>query len=165
MKRLILAAPLALLVACGTSTEIDPGQWEFTMRMTEIDLPGVAEPMATQMRQAMANQTQTQQKCITPEEAANPTGGMMSQGSDPRGCTFSEQTFSGGRIAATGQCPAPTGGGNVRITMTGTYDRTSMTTQVRTETPRPPGAPSMLPETLRVSGTMTGRRTGDCSAT
>lgn len=165
MKRLILAAPMALLFACGTSTEIDPGQWEFTTRMTEVDLPGVPEPIAAQMRQAMANQTHSQQKCVTPQEAANPTGGIMNTGTDARGCTFSEQSFTGGRLAATGQCPAPTGGGNVRITMNGTYTRDTMEIQVRTETPRPPGAPSMLPETLRVSGTMTGRRTGDCAST
>ena len=163
MKRLLVAAPVALLFACsGSQTEIQPGQWEFTIRMTDVELPGVPEQMAVQMRQAMARQTQTLQRCITPQEAANPTGGIMNPGGNDQGCTYTEQTFSGGRIQAAGSCPAPTGG-NVQVSMTGSYTDTTIETQVRTETATPQGGPPGMPATLRMSGTMTGRHTGECA--
>jgi hypothetical protein len=98
MKRLILLAPgLVLAAACGSSTgTIQPGNWETTTRFTSVEIPGMPPAMAKQMQAQLANQP-PQTRCITPAEAANPTGGMMGS-QNPQGCTFTEQTFSGGVI-------------------------------------------------------------------
>ena len=164
MKRLALLTPaVALIAACsGSSDSIQPGQWEMTTRMTEIEVPGAPEALANQMRTAMANQAQTESRCITPEEAANPTRGMMNPTGKAEGCTFTDQTFAGGRISLAGSCPAPGGQGTVTTNLTGTYTATTMETQVRAEVQAGANAPPGMPRTVRMSGTMTGRRTGDC---
>jgi hypothetical protein len=165
MKRLLLTTPaLALLFACsGSSTTLQPGQWEMTSRMTEIEVPGVPEAVAAQMRAAMANQAQTQSRCITPAEAANPAAGMMNPTGSAEGCTFTNQTFAGGVINVAGSCPAPGGRGQVTTTLAGTYTATTMTTTIRAEVTSPPGGPPGMPQTVRMSGTMAARRTGDCA--
>lgn len=164
MKRLILLAPgVALLAACsGASDSIQPGQWELTTRMTEVDVPGAPPEMVNQMRSAMASQAQTQNRCITPEEAANPTAGMMNPTGQAQGCTFTEQTWAGGRISLAGTCPAPGGQGTVRSTISGSYTATTMETQVTAEVQPGANAPPGMPQNVRMRGTMTGRRTGDC---
>jgi len=164
MKRLVFLAPAVLLFACsGSSTSLQPGQWEFVSRMTEIEVPGVPEAMAAQMRAAMVNQAQTQSRCITPAEAANPTSGMMNPGGNAQGCTFSEQVFDGGRIQVAGTCPAPGGQGSVRTSLNGTYTPTTMETRLEAEV-QSPGGPPGTPQTVRMTGTMNARRTGDCPA-
>jgi hypothetical protein len=155
MKRLALLAPtMALIVACGSNTALQPGNWEMTTKMTDIELPGQPPAMAAQMKQAMAAQAQTQTRCITPQEAANPAGGMMSPSGNAQGCTFSKQTFSGGTIDVAGSCPVPTGG-RAETSLTGTYTGTEMNARI---TANVTGGPQQM----RMSGTLTGRRIGDC---
>ncbi len=156
MKRLVLLAPsLALIAACsGGADSLQPGQWEMTTRMTDVTVPGMAPAMAAQMKAAVTNQPQTQTRCITPAEAANPAGGMMSPSGNPQGCTFTSQTFSGGAINVAGSCPGP-GGGTVQTSLEGTYTATTMDTRISANV-------EGGPQPMRMSGTMTGRRTGDC---
>ena len=166
MKRqLLLAAPMALLFACsGSAVSLQPGQWEMTTAMTDVQVPGAPPAMAAQMKQAMASRPQTESRCITPEEAANPTRGMMNPGGDAQGCTFTDQTFAGGVIRMAGSCPAPAGGGSVRTSLTGTYTATTMEAQIQAEVDAGASAPQGMPRNIRMSGTMTARRTGDCPA-
>ena len=155
MKRLFLLAPtLALAAACsGNSDSIQPGNWEFTTRFTSVEMPGMPEAMAKQMQSQMANQTQTQTRCITPAEAANPTGGMMGA-QNPEGCQFSEQTFSGGTIRMRGTCPVP-GQGQMQMSWEGRYTDTTMEGNLTTEL-------SGGPRAMRMAGPLNARRTGDC---
>jgi hypothetical protein len=158
MKRLMLIAPaIVVAAACsgGTST-IQPGNWEMTTRFTTVEIPGMPEAMAKQMQSQLANQSQTQTRCITPAEAANPTGGMMGS-QNPQGCQFSEQTFSGGVIRVRGTCPGPNNQGQIRMSWEGSYTQTSMQGNITTEiTGGPQG------QNMRMAGTLTSRRTGDC---
>jgi hypothetical protein len=156
MKRLILIAPaVALAAACGSNTgTIQPGNWETTTRFTSVEIPGMPEAMAKQMQSQMANQTNTQTRCITPAEAANPTGGMMGA-QNPQGCTFSESTFSGGRINVRGTCPGPGGQGQISMNWEGTYTETTMRGDISTEI-------TGGPQNMRMRGTIESRRTGDC---
>ena len=164
MKRLVLWAPtLALLAACGGSAvSLQPGQWEMTTTMTNFEVPGAPAAMAEQMRAAMA-QPRTQNECITPEQAANPTRGMMTPDGKSEGCTFTDQTFAGGVIRMAGSCPAP-GGGSIRTNLNGSYTATTMEAQISAEVDAGASAPQGMPRNIRMSGTMTGRRTGDCPA-
>ncbi len=166
MKRVVLLAPsMALLFACsGSSTALQPGQWEMTTRMTNIEVPGVPPAQAEAMRSAMANQAQTQSRCITAEEAANPARGMVNPTGEAAGCTFTDQTFAGGVIKVSGSCPAPGGQGTVRTSLDGSYTPTTMEARISAEVQAGPGAPPGVPQTVRMSGTMTSRRTGDCAA-
>lgn len=166
MKRLVLWAPtVALLAACsGSAVTLQPGQWEMTTTMTNIEVPGAPEAVAAQMRAAMASQARTQNECITPEEAANPVGAMMNPGGNTQGCTFSEQTFAGGVMRMAASCPAPQGGGSMRTSLNGTYTATTMEGQISAEVDAGANTPAGMPRNIRMSGTFTGRRTGDCPA-
>ena len=165
MKRLVLWAPsLALLAACsGGSDQIQPGMWETTSRMTEVEIPGMPPAVAEQMKAQMANQTQTQSQCITPEQAANPAGNMLNAGGDAQGCQFSDSTFSGGVIRVRGTCPGPAGAGTANMSWEGTYTATTMEGRITAEVQAPPGAQGG-PQNIRMSGTLASRRTGDCPA-
>jgi Protein of unknown function (DUF3617) len=150
----ILIAPAVLLVAaCGNTYEVQPGQWEMTTRFTSVEMPGMPPALAQQMQQQVASQPQVQTTCITPAQAANPAGGMFSQ--DPQGCTFTEQTFSGGSIRVRGSCQ--TGQGRTQMSYEGRYTQTTMEGNISAEV-------TGGPQTMRMAGTMTARRTGDCPA-
>ena len=161
MKRFAVLTPSILLIAAcsGGSDTLQPGQWETTVQIANVEVPGappeVAEQMAMLLRQA-----QTESHCLTPEQAADPTAGMANPTGRAEGCTFSERTFSGGRIHVVSSCPAPAGQGEVRSTLEGTYTPTNMEAQMNVEGPS--GMPGTQ-QTVRLTGTMTSRRTGDCS--
>lgn len=155
MQRLVLLAPLALLACSGSSTSIQPGQWEMTTRFTTIEAPGMPEA-ALKAMQTQAGQAQTHSSCITPEQAANPAGDIMKGGSaGGSGCQARDSTFSGGNISVHMTCPGP-GGGSMNMSWEGSYTATTMEGQFTTEM-------QGGPQNLRMVGTMTGRRTGDCT--
>jgi len=155
MKKLaILALTVALIVACGSNTALQPGQWEFTTKITDIEVPGQPPAMAAQMKQAMASQAQTQSRCITQAEASNMGGSLANPSGSAQGCTFTKQTFAGGTIDVAGTCQAPTGG-TVATTLTGTYTATALDARIAANV-------TGGPQQMQMSGTMTGRRTGDC---
>ena len=158
------AAPALLLVACGgggDSVQLQPGQWETTVQFSSIEMPGAPEAMMAQMRQAMS-QPQTQSQCITPEQAANPSGNMVNPGGEAN-CEFTENTFAGGEINVAGTCPQPGGQGNIQMTMEGNYTPTTMEADISTQMQAPPGSPPGA-QSISMSGRLTARRTGDCPA-
>ena len=167
MKKLALFAPtIVLAAACsGGAVSLQPGQWEHTIQFTSIDAPGMPEAQLGMMRQMMGR-PQTESTCLTPEQAANPTGGMLSPGGG-QNCQFSENVFSGGTVRVRGTCQQP-GGGSAQMSMEGTYTATTMTMQMTSEVTMPPGMPAppgaTAPRSVRMSGTVVGRRTGDCAA-
>ena len=162
MKQLALLAPtVALIVACGGSAvALQPGQWETTVQFKSIEVPGAPEAAVAQMR-ALMGQPQTNSECMTPQEAANPTGGLVNPGGNAGDCQFTENTFTGGTIRVRGACTAA-GRGRMQMTLEGSYTATTMEAQISSEVQAPPGTQG--PQTIRMSGTMTGRRTGDCPA-
>ena len=161
MRYSIAAAPALLLAACGggeESVQLQPGQWETTVQFSSIEMPGAPEAALAQMRQ-MLNQPQTQSQCITPEQAANPSGNMVNPGGEAN-CEFTENTFAGGEINVQGTCPQP-GQGNVQMSMEGNYTPTTMEADISTQMQAPPGTPGGA-ESIRMAGRLTARRTGDC---
>lgn len=166
MKRLaLLTAPLAMVTACSSSSDtIQPGQWEMKMQITDVQVPGAAPAMAEQFA-TMARGEQIQSQCITPEQAANASEAIGNPtGAARTGCTQSEAVFSGGRIRVVSACPAPTGGGNVRTSLEGSYTPTTIEARFDAEGPAPAAGVPGAPTSIRLIGTMNGRRTGDCTA-
>lgn len=163
MKRHMLwAPPMALLFACsGSAVSLQPGEWETTVRFSSIEMPGAPEAAATQMR-AMMGQPQVHSECMTAEQAANPMGRMINPGGERSNCQFSENIFAGGTIRVNGTCRPPMGG-TMQMSWQGSYTATTMEARVTSEMTAPPGTQG--PQTIRMSGSMTGRRKGDCPAT
>lgn len=176
MKRLIILAPsVALLFACSgaggngsggsgsvAAVSLQPGMWETTIQFTNIELPGAPPEAAAPMR-ALMSQPQTRAACLTPEQAANPTGRLTNtEGGGPHGCTFEQNVYSGGTINVRGTCTSPTRG-TMRMTMTGSYTPTTIASEIDQNMTAPPNTPG--PQAIHVQGRLTARRTGDCPAT
>lgn len=161
MKRFLRWAPaLALLAACsGSAVSLQPGQWETTIRFTAIDVPGAPEAQLTAARQLMT-QPNVHSGCITPEETANPASTLLSPDSVSGSCQFSENTFSGGIIRVRGTCQPPDGT-STQMEMDGTYTATAIETRLTSRITAPPGVSG--PPSMTLTGTLTGRRTGDCA--
>jgi hypothetical protein len=162
MKRLMLLAPsTALLFACSPSAvSLQPGMWETTVQFTSIDVPG-APPAELAAMRAMMSRPQTHSECMTPEQAASPAQRMMNPSSNGNACQFSDSTFAGGTIRVHGTCQAP-GRGTSQTNMEGSYTATTMQATVSSEIHPPAGTPG--PQSVRMSGTLSARRTGDCPA-
>lgn len=187
MKRLILLAPsVALIFACSSNTAqnnasasanttaavavppagsaasmgsvaLQPGEWEMTATINDMQVPGAPPELAAQMKQAsaMANNAGPQRQCITPEEAANMGARMLSSSANGTNCTFRNQTFAGGTIDMAGSCQGPQG--NVDMQMQGTYTETTM--NVRSVMNIQGG-----PQQVMIDSNVAGRRVGECTA-
>lgn len=156
MKRaLLLAFPLALTAATPESNvSLRHGQWELTTRVTNIEFPGMPEERAAEMRETMLSQWQTQQRCITREEAANPAANLTDPNRGTENCAFSREVFSGGTINIASTCPGPDGS-TTQSTVSGTYAATEVNAEFT----------AMIEnglQPMRMRGTLTGRHTGEC---
>lgn len=144
------AAPAAGGGTPAATIQLQPGQWETSVEVVRVSAPNMPAGMtAPQMPPVTASY------CITPEQAANPSAGMMAGNQMPEGCTTESYSVSGGRISGTIQC-----------TMQGTVSRTSMNGQftptsyeMTMQAQQNAGGIEMETETR-----VTARRTGDCPA-
>ncbi|TMJ17578.1 MAG: DUF3617 domain-containing protein [Alphaproteobacteria bacterium] len=161
MNKLAVVAPtLVLCAACsGSAVSLQPGQWETTIQFSSIEVPGAPEAQLAPMR-AMMGQPQTSSACMTPEEAAHPTNKMMNSEGGSQGCQFSENTFTGGTIRVHASCQTPRG--TMTMNMDGSYTATTMQARINQEIHAPPNTPG--PQTVRLTGNLSGRRTGDCTS-
>lgn len=105
--------------AAVDKVQLKPGQWEGRFTVQDIDLsnmPGAPAGMKDQMKSMMS---QTSLKyCVTPEEAANPSGEMFS-GQENKNCTYQGFAVSGGSVKGQVSCKAD--GGTMTAAMSGTY--------------------------------------------
>lgn len=179
MKKLILiaaAAPLALAACSGGgdgadadgdgeisseearaeagNVRLEPGEWEVTTQITEIDAPDMPEGVREMMREQMGQST-TYNHCITPEQANNPEADMFG-GDEDQNCSYSEFNMSGGNMLIEASC-APEGAGEMTMRMEGSYSPSEydMTMNMTTS-----GSPM---GSMTMSGETTGRRVGECS--
>ena len=161
MKLFLRGAPaLALLAACSDSAvSVQPGQWETTLQFTAMDVPGAQEAQLVAARQVMAQPT-VRSACISAEGAANPASTFLSADGESGSCQFSENTFSGGVIRVRGTCQPPDGT-SAQMEMDGTYTATTIESRVTNRMTAAPGGPG--PQLMTLTGTLTGRRTGDCA--
>lgn len=105
--------------AAVDKVQLKPGQWEGRFTVQDIDLsnmPGAPAGMKDQMKSMMS---QTSLKyCVTPEEAANPSGEMFS-GQENKDCSYQGFAVSGGTVKGQVSCKAD--GGTMTAAMSGTY--------------------------------------------
>jgi hypothetical protein len=146
------AAPVTGGTPAAGGVTMQPGRWEFTTVMTNIEMPG-APPQAQQQMQAQMGREQKQAQCLTQHDVTNIAQKMAQQGGQGGQCDFERQTYGGGTIDIAGTCRSPQG--NVQIAMTGNY--TATTTNMTTNINLSGGQQQM-----RMSGRVSGRRLGDC---
>ncbi len=156
-KLLIAAAPLAVLAGCsgGGSDQMQAGEWAMTTAMTEVEIPGLPEEMAAQVREQMGDQTETNNECLSEEEVADPLASMFADNEMGNDCDFGDSSFEGGVINVNATCEAPGGEGTAQMSLQGTYTATSLEADMEVNVE---GGPM----SMRMAGTMTGERIGDC---
>jgi len=175
MKHSIAAAAALMLAACGSQSEGDgekagekgaavtsgaagggavamtPGQWEMTVQMIRMTVPGMPEGASPPAMPATTIRT-----CLTPEQASQPNADFLTGTSANGDCSYENMSMGGGRLQGSVQCNTP--GGAMRATFEGQFTPTSyeMTQQAQVGNE---GSPGMEMETR-----ITGRRIGDCPA-
>lgn len=184
MRNYVMAATAALLVAgCGgnsadtdgdgkisqdevdaavAAVEIKPGQWENTVEFVDIEfdesqLPPEAQAFLVPMLEAMKGQVQTNNNCVTPEEASKPQAEMFS-GNEDADCEYTKFEFSGGDMNMAMTCNDP-GSGTAKITNTGTYKEDSYDMQMKVE------LDDEQMGTMTITANAKGKHVGECAAT
>ncbi|WP_448659318.1 DUF3617 domain-containing protein [Sphingomonas sp. CJ99] len=179
MRRAIALSAILALAACGgeeattpsaekdgaeaavttTAPEIDasltPGQWETTVEMTEIEMPGIGKMTGGQMGGMMQSMKTTVTNCVTEAQARNP-GGDLFTGTDGQ-CTYERFTMKGGKLDGVVNCT--TGEGKMRAEMSGSFaaDRYTLTNRAEVTGMTPDGQPA------KITSTVSGRRIGECT--
>lgn len=143
------------------SRSLVPGQYQASFQITRFDMPGVPAEAQQQMRAMMTSAAQVQQSyCLTEEQARRGSQDMFRELSRGTGdCSFTRFDVDGEDVSGELTCTAQ-GGGQAKMTMTGTMGNNSsdmtMVTDI-TDASLPQGRAQME---MQVST----RRTGDCTA-
>lgn len=176
MKRLALALPLMLLAACDSSPEVkvdnakpsevaeqmqkagtanflNPGKWQHTTTVVEMDMPGTP-PEVRSMMQNSANRVHQVETCLTADQAKKPSADFFTQADQK--CTFEHFQWSGGKIDMKMNCKMPQG--DMTMTQVGQYQPDSysmeMTQVIDTAAA---GAKQMT-----IKAKVDAKRVGDC---
>jgi len=166
------------LAACGSQTADDapktleevakeaermekpePGQYESTMKILDLSIPGLPADQAAQMKQMMGSMSsQTHSFCLT-EEEANQGFEEMIRKSQQGECTFDRFNATANAIDAKMTCKAEEGG-DATITMKGTMHATSSTMDMEMDQNNAdiPGGK------MHMKMQVTSKRVGECKA-
>lgn len=87
--------------------KLKPGQWEGRFAAKMIDMPGMPAGVKDQM-QGMLSQNRLLY-CVTPEEAANPSGEMFA-GQENKNCAYGDFVVKDGNVKGHVSCDMPQGG-------------------------------------------------------
>ena len=156
---IVLGLAAVALASCGgNSSEMEAGKWEMTMTIDSFDVPQAPEEMKGMM-EAMAGQSQTQETCVTEEQAAKGWAGNREQlVADAEGCEAEEFEAEGGTITARLTCTGDTPGANMTMAMDGSYtaDTVNLTVESNISDEQLPGGTG----TMKMS--LVGKRVGEC---
>jgi hypothetical protein len=138
--------------AGGGEVAMTPGEWEMTVQVSQMSVPGVPEGAMPSMPAT------TMRTCLTAEQASQPTPGFLTGQQDGSGadCSYENYSTAGGRVQGTVQCRVAEG--TMRTTLDGQITPTSF--EMNQQTQMSGGG---MPET-RTESRVTGRRIGDCPA-
>ena len=177
MTRLVLTLPLIALAACGNEPDvkmenatisevakemgrqsgagdsfITPGKWQQTVKLIEIEAPGMP-PQAREMMQKAMGEVQQVEHCLTPEQARKPPEDFFAKAD--QNCRYDHFNWGGGKIDLQLNCTLPQG--SMTMVQTGEY--------------RPGGYSMAVSQTIKNAGTaqemvmkmtVDARRVGDC---
>lgn len=135
---------------------LSPGQWQMTMRITEMKIPGMPPEVAGRMKSAMG-EARTFDHCVTEEEAKKPKEDFFS-GDKSAACRYDSFTMGGGKMAMVMQCNHDTGKQVVK--MDGTYGSDSYHMVMASEMTGKAGSPV---GGMTFNATMDAKRTGVCT--
>ncbi len=146
---------LVILAAHAPVLAIQPGQWQTSGRMTDIDITlpaGMPAGMVDMMKKQMLGKVHSMKQCITQSDIDDAPEKMFQQ-SDGQ-CSYEKFDMSGGKLDAVAVCRMEQGM-TMRMTMTGTHNATSFQSRMVMTGDGPTGPMRMINEG-------TGTRIGDC---
>ena len=119
MNRLLAAAPLLLILPAATSSlPIQPGKWQSTVTILDMQSPRMPPGVSAAMRAHPTIVT----ACVTAAQAADGPRAVL-QGSNGN-CRYTSFNAAGGRLSAVMVCNF--GSGAMTVTSNGTYSATTM---------------------------------------
>jgi hypothetical protein len=142
-------------VAAQGKTRAQPGEWENSYQLVALDLNGVPEPVASQMKSELGKPPHTTRICKKAEDAQAIDFSKLS--TTQQGCRFPKYLMAGGKIDAKMECDAQFG--KMRMAITGTQTPTGYDVTM-TQSQAVPGQNKESSSTVR----LTGKRVGDCKA-
>jgi hypothetical protein len=135
--RYIIGAALVscVLAGCGAADKAEkakpaaaakiskmlPGEYESTMQIVRLDVPGMAEDMKTKMQAQMAGQKNVAKHCLTKEQAEKNQGDMFKNilSAGQGNCNMDDYSVNNGAVSGKLTCTTPAGGRGV-MTLRGT---------------------------------------------
>ena len=180
MKKYLPIAPLIFLAACDNSPRVEaenasieevagkvraanegsamivrPGQWESSVQLESIDVPGMPPEAVAQMKKTMARVATGHKSCLTKEQAMKPKEDFFAGASS--NCRYDKFSMDDGKMSGIMRCTSPQGGGTQLIDFDGAYSPESyemrMTSTVEGASPAGP---------MKMVMHMTSKRTGEC---
>ncbi|HEX7874684.1 MAG TPA: DUF3617 domain-containing protein [Sphingobium sp.] len=136
---------------------ISPGQWQMTMTISDMKIPGMPPQMAKQM-QGRLGQPHVSEHCVTEEESKKPKEDFFA-GEQAKSCRYENFTLGGGKIAMVMHCDSPTGGKQT-MKMDGTYSADAYHMTVASQVEGKAGQPM---SGMTLNATMDAKRLGVCT--
>lgn len=140
--------------AGGSDNFVRPGLWESKVTIEEMTMPGVPAEMAAQMK-GFTGRIETQQSCLTPEEAKRPKEDFFA--GDRDNCRYDRFTMADGRIDAVMKCTAEQA--TQTMTMNGAYTGDTYNMQMSMKAEGGQGADAGMTMKMRVDA----KRVGECT--
>lgn len=136
----------------GSDLKPEPGKYELTMKLINVDAPGAPPQMAEMMGSMMSR---TDEFCLTPEMAEQGFAESFKENQSD-GCEVKAFTLDGGAMDMKMACSGEDGMGNMNIAMKG--DVTPTTSDMTME------MDGTIPEMGKIQMSMSykQRRIGDC---
>ncbi|MCB2014261.1 MAG: DUF3617 domain-containing protein [Sphingobium sp.] len=140
---------------------LQPGEWETTSEIVDIQMEGAPQGMPAGALDAMKGRKTTVKKCVTPEEAANPDADFLTAQKDSQ-CTYSGFEMANGAIKGNVSCPGENGS-TADVAMEGIYTSDSYTMTMDMDAAgMGGGTPAGMK--MRMKMKISGKRVGECPA-
>lgn len=152
MRRPIILAACTSLAIGTSAAAIDPGEWQSTTQMVDMELPSEVPPQVADMIRQQMGEATTSAMCITQEDIDEAPQRMFDQSEGQ--CSYSKFSMEGGQLNATATCD--TGQGTLTMRMSGSYTDTTYEMQMSMN-----GDAGMGP--MAMTYATTGERVGACS--
>lgn len=177
MRHLLIMLPVAL-AACGSGPSVDaenasvaevnekvkaaggtnfltPGQWQSTVTVSKMDMPGLPPEVMRQMQGELTKPRQTS-SCLTPQDAKKPAADFFA-GKDSKECRYDHFRMADGKLDAKMTCNS--GGAAMVAAFDGTY--APETFKLNMTMKGAAGGTTPMPD---MALTVDARRTGECTA-
>lgn len=140
---------------------VEPGRWEGTMTMHDIEMPNVPNmpPQVKEQMKARMGAARSFVNCVTPEDVKEQKAFFNGENGADKNCKYDHFNLAGGKIDAAMSCNRGEAG-KMAMTMTGTYspDAYHMDMSSKADGPGPMGG-------MNVRMSVEAKRVGACRGT